>query len=81
MRHRTQRSVGAASLGIAVLFAIGTMAAEAADEKQRDAQRMDLFGDPLPAGAIARFGTIRLKHKDVECVAFSPDGEMLATGG
>lgn len=46
------------------------------------AQRTDFYSDPLPAGALVRCGTIRLRHPDhVYTVAFAPDGKLMATGG
>ncbi len=50
-----------------------------AAEKQ---DRTDRYGDPLPPGAIARLGTMRLRHADtIHQVSLSPDGKVLAAAG
>ena len=43
-------------------------------------ERGDAYGDPLPEGALARFGTTRLRHVE-STLAFSLDGRYLAVTG
>src|SRR3954468_23967180 len=48
----------------------------------QESRGKDLLGDPLPAGAIARMGSSRLRSETtVNCVAFAPDGRSLLTAG
>jgi WD40 repeat protein/beta-lactamase regulating signal transducer with metallopeptidase domain len=59
----------------------GPRTAAASPEAQSPASA-DSHGDPLPDGALARLGTIRLRHgADITFVAFGPDGKTLITAG
>ncbi|MBI3821881.1 MAG: WD40 repeat domain-containing protein [Planctomycetes bacterium] len=45
-------------------------------------KRVDLYDDPLPAGAIARLGSIRFHHPGgISAMAFSPDGKVIIAAG
>lgn len=40
----------------------------------------DLYDDPLPRGAVARFGTRRFNHPgEIASIAFDPSGKMIAS--
>jgi WD40 repeat protein len=72
---------------MAGLFLLGLLALDPPGQAndapgQETGAAKDRFGDPLPVGAVARLGTVRLRHgADVLSVSFSPDGKLLATAG
>jgi RNA polymerase sigma factor (sigma-70 family) len=55
-------------------------AAAASAPSERPAHA-DLHGDPLPAEAVARLGTLRLYHPGGFSIAYSADGRILASAG
>jgi WD40 repeat protein len=47
---------------------------------QKVSPRLDRHGDPLPRGAVARLGSLRLRHQiSATTAVFSPDGTTLAS--
>jgi RNA polymerase sigma factor (sigma-70 family) len=43
--------------------------------------RLDLYGDPLPEGVLARMGTKRLRHGYATQLVFAADGKTLLSAG
>jgi WD40 repeat protein len=64
-----------AAWGLVLVCGAATVAADGVP-------RNDGMGDPLPDGAVARLGTVRLRHgHTITSVALSADGQLLAAGG
>jgi WD40 repeat protein len=51
----------------------------AAEADAKAPARTDPRGDPLPAGALLRIGTVRYRSGPVNAAALAPDGKTLAT--
>jgi WD40 repeat protein len=71
---------------LAVTLSVAALAASGRPETPaelggQDPPLTDRYGDPLPKGAIFRLGTVRFCQPFPWCLAFSPDGRILASGG
>jgi WD40 repeat protein len=80
-------ALAAVGTGAAVLaYQVADPPADGAPRREAGERRSgtDAAGDLLPAGALVRMGTTRLRHAHMSRsleTAFSPDGKVLATGG
>lgn len=62
------------------LLAVSGNAQDADSKTTSSTAKLDRAGDPLPAGALARLGTTRFRHRGgVQFVAYAADGRMLVT--
>jgi WD40 repeat protein len=76
-----ERSMFRLWLGLGILLTVST-ALPTGPPAIRQKPRLDAYGDPLPPGATARLGTVRLRHAGyVECAVFSRDGKTLTSSG
>ena len=57
--------------------------AQRVTDARRDApKRLDLDGEPLPDGAVARLGTIRFNHGSaIQSIVYTPDGKSILSFG
>src|SRR5258706_2392683 len=67
---------------IVLILSLGLMLDLSPRAAAQDKPRTDRHGDPLPAGAIGRLGTTRLRHGEpISALAFLPDGKTIASLG
>src|SRR5260370_19440033 len=67
---------------LVILLACSARVSPGFDHAAKNQPRPDAQGDPLPSVAVARLGTIRFRHGGrVGALAYSPDGQLFASGG
>jgi WD40 repeat protein len=67
---------------LVAIVLMGPIARAEPDAPVTRSAHVDRRGDPLPAGAVARLGTLRFRHgAAVSSVALSPNGKWIASTG
>lgn len=69
-----------AAIGFNSSHALQGKPPEETSAPEKKSPRLDRFGDPLPPGAIRRFGTLRFRHHGIYDLAFTPDSKRLIAG-
>jgi WD40 repeat protein len=59
----------------------GARAADRQNSVSAKIEKLDLYGDPLPPGAITRIGSIRLRHAGLSDLIYLPDGKTIISAG
>jgi WD40 repeat protein len=77
-QHTGGRVSWAWLLATATVVVLGSL--HAAEPAARTPAPADLYGDPMPPGALKRLGTLRFRYA-ATAIAYSPDGKLLAAGG
>jgi WD40 repeat protein len=63
-----------------LFFGVASSASLSAGEPERPRRDVDPEVRQLPVGAVARLGSLRLRHEqEVQSIVFSPDGKMIAS--
>jgi WD40 repeat protein len=77
IRTRSQAALAAALLTSSLLLTPTPLTAQGVPQPA-----VDRHGDPLPAGAVARFGTLRFRQGgQVSPLTVSPDGKLVVSSG